>query len=368
MANIKISDLTAASAAADANEYEINEAGTSKKVTGSQLKAYVNAGDGALATKNTVATADIDNLAVTTAKLAADAVDGTKIADDAIDSEHIAAGAIDAEHFASGSVTDAAIASDAVGADELKVTGNGSSGQLLTSDGDGTMTWADAASGGYSFTSTDVVTQSGTWTSPANTSLVKVTAIGGGGGGQSPGRSGGSGGTSAANFGTGKNITSPGGLGGWVGSSFYEAPSGAFNAKPSITGALYIEKGLQTSRASATIHGVDQGSWGFGQSISFPGSIGTAIYEVSPSTGYPITVGGGGGFGSGNTNGNPGGTSGMAGGNFNGNSGNGGNGTAGGGGAPGTGATYNSLNNGKWYAGPGNQLNSGSGGIVIIEY
>jgi len=87
MANIKISDLTSAASVADANQFEINEAGTSKKVTGSQIKAYVNASDGALAAKNTVATADIDDLAVTTAKLDADAVDGTKIADDAIDSD-----------------------------------------------------------------------------------------------------------------------------------------------------------------------------------------------------------------------------------------------------------------------------------------
>ena len=38
MANIKISDLTAAAAAADANEFEINEAGTSKKVLDHKLK------------------------------------------------------------------------------------------------------------------------------------------------------------------------------------------------------------------------------------------------------------------------------------------------------------------------------------------
>lgn len=45
MANVKISGLPAASTAADANEFEINEAGTSKKVTGSQLVTYVYAGD-----------------------------------------------------------------------------------------------------------------------------------------------------------------------------------------------------------------------------------------------------------------------------------------------------------------------------------
>ena len=43
MANVKISDLTAASAAAAANEFEINESGTSKKVTGTQISAFVKA-------------------------------------------------------------------------------------------------------------------------------------------------------------------------------------------------------------------------------------------------------------------------------------------------------------------------------------
>lgn len=44
MADKKISELTAADAAADANELPINEAGTTKKVTAAQLKALVAAG------------------------------------------------------------------------------------------------------------------------------------------------------------------------------------------------------------------------------------------------------------------------------------------------------------------------------------
>lgn len=135
MANIKISDLTAASVAADANEFEINESGTSKKVTGSQIKAYVNSADGALASKNTVATADID----------ADAIDGTKIADDAIDAEHIA--------------------DNAVGAAALNVTGTGTAGQALTSDGDGSFSWANA--GGF-FTTSVTMTGNTTATSSDN--------------------------------------------------------------------------------------------------------------------------------------------------------------------------------------------------------
>lgn len=42
MADTKISALTGASAAADANELAINEAGTSKKLTSLQMKTYVN--------------------------------------------------------------------------------------------------------------------------------------------------------------------------------------------------------------------------------------------------------------------------------------------------------------------------------------
>ena len=43
MANVKISELTSASAAAAANEYEINESGTSKKVTGSKRRKIIGA-------------------------------------------------------------------------------------------------------------------------------------------------------------------------------------------------------------------------------------------------------------------------------------------------------------------------------------
>lgn len=42
MADARISDLTAASAVADANQLEINEAGTSKRITAAQMKAYAN--------------------------------------------------------------------------------------------------------------------------------------------------------------------------------------------------------------------------------------------------------------------------------------------------------------------------------------
>lgn len=43
MANVKISDLTQAGAASGTQEFEVNDSLTSKKVTGAQIKTYVNA-------------------------------------------------------------------------------------------------------------------------------------------------------------------------------------------------------------------------------------------------------------------------------------------------------------------------------------
>jgi len=53
---------------------------------------------------------------------------------------------VDTAQIAADAVTDAKIAADAVGASELKVTGNGTSGQYLGSDADGTFTWTSISS------------------------------------------------------------------------------------------------------------------------------------------------------------------------------------------------------------------------------
>jgi hypothetical protein len=41
MANIKISDMTAASSASGGQEFEVNESGSTKKVTGTQLSTFI---------------------------------------------------------------------------------------------------------------------------------------------------------------------------------------------------------------------------------------------------------------------------------------------------------------------------------------
>lgn len=60
MANIKISELPAASAASGTQEFETNDSGTSKKVTGSQLKSFV---------KDGLAVSDVTNLTATATEL-----------------------------------------------------------------------------------------------------------------------------------------------------------------------------------------------------------------------------------------------------------------------------------------------------------
>jgi len=52
-------------------------------------------------------------------------------------------GGVDTSQLASNSVTDDKIAADSVGASELKITGNGTAGQVIISDGDGTFSYDD---------------------------------------------------------------------------------------------------------------------------------------------------------------------------------------------------------------------------------
>lgn len=75
---------------------------------------------------NAVITSKINDQAVTTAKINNDAVTGAKIANDAVDTEHLAGNAVNAA--------------------ALNVSGNGTSGQVLKSDGDGSFSWGSAGS------------------------------------------------------------------------------------------------------------------------------------------------------------------------------------------------------------------------------
>ena len=66
---------------------------------------------------------------------------------------------VDTASIADDAVTSAKIADNNVGAAELNVSGNGTAGQVLQSDGDGSMTWANAG-GGFTPTTASGTSQS----------------------------------------------------------------------------------------------------------------------------------------------------------------------------------------------------------------
>ena len=95
-----------------------------------------------------ITSAKIADGAVETANIRDDSVTTAKIASGAIGATEIAADAITAAKVADGAIGNAAIASNSVGANELKVPNNGTNGQILQTDGDGTFTWVDKPTGG----------------------------------------------------------------------------------------------------------------------------------------------------------------------------------------------------------------------------
>jgi hypothetical protein len=112
---------------------------------------------GVVTITNTATALTIANDAVTTDKIINDAVTADKLAD-SINSEIAANTAKVTNATHTGEVTGATaltIASDVVDADNLKVTGNGTAGQALLSDGDGTFSWGSA---GNTYTAGDGIT------------------------------------------------------------------------------------------------------------------------------------------------------------------------------------------------------------------
>ena len=110
---------------------------------------------------NAIIAVGLANNAVTTDKINGDAIINSKIADDAVDTENIADDAI----------TAALIDDNAVGAAALNVSGTGSLGQALASDGDGTMTWTTiegASAGGAIYENTNSIASNFTLASNKN--------------------------------------------------------------------------------------------------------------------------------------------------------------------------------------------------------
>jgi len=104
-----------------------------------------------------IVTISLNDAGIVTDKIADDAVTADKLAN-SINTEIAANTAKVTNATHTGEVTGATaltIASDVVDADNLKVTGNGTSGQALLSDGDGTFSWGSA---GNTYTAGDGIT------------------------------------------------------------------------------------------------------------------------------------------------------------------------------------------------------------------
>jgi hypothetical protein len=309
MANVKISDLTAAAAAAGANEYEINEAGTSKKVTGTQISAFVKADllddttvnfTGTLQNggSNVVVDSDIGSTvqgydADLSAIGGLAKTDGNFIVGNGstwvAESGATARTSLGLGSLATLSTVDAATITDnSVGAAELNVPGTGTAGQYLASDGDGTMTWTTLAAGG-GFSNMDVITSTGTWTNPGSVTKVKVTVIGGGGG------AGGS--HPASNY-----RHSGGGGGGGTAIEVATIP----------TSPVPVTVGSGGAGGPSGSNGSTGGTSSFGAYCSATGGAGSVT--ASPGPDYRVFYGGAGGAGSGgnlNMNGGNGGPEGL---------------------------------------------------------
>jgi len=218
----------------------------------------------------------------------------------------------------------ATITDNSVGAAELNVPGNGTAGQYLASDGDGTMTWTTLPAGG-GFSNIQVFTAPGTWTNPGNITKVKVTVIGGGGGGgnapganpitqNSAGGGGGGGGTAieVISFPSATNVAVTRGAGGGAGAA---GGTSSFGAYCSATGGGAGVNGTPGNSFGA-ITNVGNGSGGnlnfpgqwsnaSGDSYGGPAFLGTGGrrgINTGPQTAYPgqpgqgYGAGGGGGF------------------------------------------------------------------------
>lgn len=170
MANIKISDLTAAAAASGTQEFEVNDSLTSKKVTGAQLLAYAESN---MTLRNdVVTTASIANSAVTTAKIADSNVTTAKIADSNVTTAKVADGAITSAKIADGTIATADIADGAVTSAKI------ADGTIVTADlADASVTVAKISATGTA-NSTTYLRGDGSWQTVSTSPPTTYAAIG----------------------------------------------------------------------------------------------------------------------------------------------------------------------------------------------
>ncbi|MDB4339292.1 hypothetical protein N9992_00535 [bacterium] len=103
-----------------------------------------NAIDGTKIAQNSILTRHIDDGQVTTDQLGADAVTAAKLADDAVVTANIVNANVTTAKVADANITTAKIADNAITAAKLSIAGNGTAGQAILSDGDGTFSYGSS--------------------------------------------------------------------------------------------------------------------------------------------------------------------------------------------------------------------------------
>jgi hypothetical protein len=100
-----------------------------------------NAVTGVKIAENNITSRELAANTIATGNIADNAVDGTKIAQNSILTRHIDDAQVTADQLADDAVTAAKITDNAVGAAALNISGNGTSGQAVLSDGDGSFSY-----------------------------------------------------------------------------------------------------------------------------------------------------------------------------------------------------------------------------------
>lgn len=94
-----------------------------------------------------VSASNLEDGSVSASKLAAGSVSASSLGDNSVTEAKLADSSISTAKLADNSVTSAKLANNSVGIDQLNLS-DGTNGQILTTNGSGTISFADAAGGG----------------------------------------------------------------------------------------------------------------------------------------------------------------------------------------------------------------------------